>query len=388
MNKKIILIGIISIVSFSVFFGIFFTLHKIPESSPRSDSRSGSDTSYYFIAIHNEPHHGKSDSEEKILQSYHTLTQMVEKADEYNIKLTLMFTAQWVSVLEKDPQKIAQIKKWAANGHEIAAHHHSIYHGNWDGYTDVSKEEAIAQRKEQGFTPEPYIGTLDAFITTLQKINPDIRSGCLNDEQDKNDLPDAIIYDTCSNFKNFGTPGEVSNDIDAQKGDNVYVSVGTWKNIERKWLAHANISTKEKEANAETVFKNLDSLHVYGVITHSVDTQAEHYYTYLEFLHQHDQNGEKSKTVSNIIEERILPEEQLTFEQLEKKYPPKTHSKSIGGKCGDNECDAMEQNNDNLCPQDCMDSETEIKAVNNKCGDGICDSLEKKNIKLCPQDCK
>ncbi|MFZ2603265.1 MAG: hypothetical protein WAX79_04600, partial [Candidatus Omnitrophota bacterium] len=71
---------------------------------------------------------------------------MVKKANGYNIKLTLMFTAQCADYISERPERTTEFEKWKKHGHEIAAHHHSIYHANWDGYTNYTKEEAEAQR--------------------------------------------------------------------------------------------------------------------------------------------------------------------------------------------------------------------------------------------------
>ncbi|MCI5146815.1 MAG: hypothetical protein D3923_15145, partial [Candidatus Electrothrix sp. AR3] len=191
---------------------------------------------YYFITIHNEPfNHEQGIS--KIKESYPILQQMVDKADTYHLKLTIMLAASWTDYILASPKKKAELASWQANGHEIAAHHHSIYHpGVWDGYSIFSPVKAKQIRRNRDHEPETYLGTMHNFIAKLQRINPALKSGCLNDEQNKNVLPDEILYDTCSGFANYGEGGQRQNDFDPEKGKNAYLTVGTYKGIERKWL--------------------------------------------------------------------------------------------------------------------------------------------------------
>ncbi len=94
---------------------------------------------YYFVAIHNEPNHmlGGEEMREK---AYPVLEQIVDKANEYNIKLTIMFSAQMADMIAENPERLAKIKEWEKQGHEISAHHHGVRHSNWDGYTDYTEE--------------------------------------------------------------------------------------------------------------------------------------------------------------------------------------------------------------------------------------------------------
>lgn len=323
---------------------------------------------YYFIAIHNEPVH-HAGGEAMLARDYETLKKMIERANEYNIKLTLMFTAQWAEYISESPERMADLEEWKKQGHEIAAHHHSIYHGNWDGYTDYSQEEAEAQRISQNCTPEEYLGTLDDYMAALKKINPNIKSGCVNDEPDKNEMPDGIIYDTCSGYANRGEVGRRGAVMNPEEmGKNEYVSVGVWKNITRKWLTHFQITTAEREGKAEKLFLTLNSSQVYGAVTHSVMGEQEaQFYEFLEFLHSKDPNAEKSRTVAEIIEQKLLPEKNLSPALVSAKYPVFASCSQYTGapanqseKCGDEICDSFEKANPNLCPKDCQEEIPQI----------------------------
>jgi hypothetical protein len=277
---------------------------------------------YYFIAIHNEPYHFPG-GDRKLAQEYETLRRMIAKANLYNIKLTLMFTAQWADYISGSSERMAELESWKEQGHEIAAHHHSIYHGNWDGYTDYSREQAEAQRIEQGFEPEEYLGTLEDYINKLKILNPDIKSGCTNEEHDKKEMPDTIVYGTCSGFANCGEVGERLSDTDPRKGRNEYILTGTVNDILRKWLTHYQITTPARQKSAQTVFISLNSSYVHGVVTHSASgVQEEEYYNFLEFLHSKDPEGNKSRTVSEIIEQRLVPERTISTDLLNQKFTP------------------------------------------------------------------
>ncbi|MBI4812434.1 hypothetical protein HY798_03290 [Candidatus Falkowbacteria bacterium] len=323
---------------------------------------------YYFIAIHNEPFHGFPNQTQMIVERYEKLKEMVAKADEYHIKLTLMFTAPWADYIAESSERMAELEEWKKEGHEIAGHHHGLYHGNWDGYTDYSEEEAKTIRKSQGKEPEKYLGILSDYIKELKKINPDIRSGCMNDDADKKDLPDEIIYDTCSGFANHGEAGVREADWSGpENGQNKYLTVGVYKNIERKWLKHNPVTTAERANDAEEIFISMDPVKVYGAVTHSNPEDLDGFYSFLDFAHSKDQKGAKSRTMSEIIEQSLLPEKRISDELINTVYGAKKEGVNAGaGKCGDGICGPIEKLDSNLCPADCKGPETQEKCEVNK----------------------
>lgn len=275
---------------------------------------------YYFITISNEPYNFAG-GRQRIEERYSLLRQMIEKANQYNIKLTLTFPAQWADYISESPERHADLELWKAQGHEIAAHHHSIYYENWDGYTDYSKEEAEDKRVKLGKTPGEYIGTLKDFINKLNKINPNIKSGCVNDEYDKKEMTKEIIYETCSGFINYGEPGRRENASNPEKGRNEYITVGEYKDFQRKWVISYQIINEERQKPAEAVFNSTGS-RIYGVDFHSTPNGAELYYAFLEFLHEKDTIGKKSRTVSEIIGQRVIPEKTISEEAINNSKPP------------------------------------------------------------------
>lgn len=285
----------------------------------------------YFIAVHNEPFHGDPHQEQKLQAAYSVLREMVSRADEYGLSLTLMFTPQWGTMIGSDPEKLAEVRSWEKNGHEIALHHHSIYHSGWDGYTDYSPDEARIERLKHTKIPEPYLGTLDDMIAALAPLNPDLQSGCANDEQDKVTLPSSITYDTCSGFLNTGIPGERSIGQENGKGVNDFVIVGDVKGTEHKWLSHHIIGVFDQERVAEQEIERMSQDSVFGAITHSSQKQAEPTYKFFTYIHSRDPLGNRSRTLSEIMNEHILPEITLSNDVVNARYPNERVTYDDGG---------------------------------------------------------
>jgi hypothetical protein len=73
---------------------------------------------YYFIAIYNEADNN-SGGEKNIAERFNYLEEMITKSDEYNIKLTLRFSAQWTAYIAGNPGRLAMLDEWKACGHQI-----------------------------------------------------------------------------------------------------------------------------------------------------------------------------------------------------------------------------------------------------------------------------
>lgn len=274
---------------------------------------------HYFLAIHNEPCHHPG-GEQLVARNYGLLRSMIQKADAFGINLTLMFSPQWAQYITASPHRMQEVARWQQTGHEIAAHHHSIVHGNWDGYSAYSREEAESTRCTRGHKPEKYLGTLDDFMSKLHSLDPDVRCGCLNDEGVKRALPDAILYDTCSGFANFGDPGRRLSDAVAEKGKNDYVSTGTVNGITRKWLCHSQTTSLDRVKNAKRVFSTMRS-GVYGSVNHSSPREQASFDAWLAFLHEQDPKGTMSRTVSEVIDQRLLPQKEIADAVLNASLP-------------------------------------------------------------------
>ncbi len=307
MDNKTIIASIIAILIIVVAICLYFVLYN-PEPGDR-EVEGSKQIPYYFIAVHNEPCCAGE-------RYYNALKQLVEYANNYNMKLTLMFSPQWADFILSDPKRKAEFEEWKKQGHEIAAHHHSIYHpGSWDGYSYLPEDEAIKIRQEYyeenygNYPPPrepPYLGNVSDFIAALKKLNPDMKSGCMNDEIDKNVFPDEIIYDTCSGYTTYGEPVKDQ----AGGGRNEFILSGTVNGIERKWISHKKVTNNAEEKASEKLFNSINS-GVYGAVTHSNPDQATDMMRFMDFIHEKDPTGEKSRTVSEIINQKLLPEKYI-----------------------------------------------------------------------------
>lgn len=269
------------------------------------------DLPYYFIAIHNEPavHAGAMEAQYKALQ------KIIQGADEYKIKLTLMFGTTWADYINNSATMLAEFNSWKANGHEISSHHHALKHpGFWDGYAPMEEQTALQIRGT--LKPgEKFLGSLEDFGQKISELDSTIKSGCLNEEEHKDEMANQIVISTCSGYKNSGVVGDKKADGAAGAGINDYVLVGSVNNIKRRWLSHAQVMSEVQLTSAKKDLANTAKSSVFGAVTHSLldanIDQVTPIINYMKILHEKDPTAKKSKTLSQIIEEKILPEKDL-----------------------------------------------------------------------------
>ncbi|HDY75539.1 MAG TPA: hypothetical protein ENH49_03350 [Candidatus Marinimicrobia bacterium] len=83
-----------------------------------------------FFEVHLEPRNANDDA-------FNSLNELVDAADGYGAKLTLLFTPPWAEMILSDDAKLNLITRWKQNGHEIGGHHHGPSVCSWDGYTNI-----------------------------------------------------------------------------------------------------------------------------------------------------------------------------------------------------------------------------------------------------------
>lgn len=268
---------------------------------------------YYFVAIHNEPSNKAPVTE----ASYEILKQYVQAADEYGISLTLMFGASWADLLT-DAERSATIEQWRLAGHEIAMHHHGVYHmPGVDGYTGIPMAEVGPILTSLGFQADEfkYKGDLDDLMAKLAPFGA-VNSGCANDEEDKRELPDAIVYDTCSGFANSGAIGTKKSDKDPTAGRNDYVLTATYNGIPRSWLSHQTVGGMSSAKQAQKSYGETAVGSVYGFVAHSTDNNTAGLLSTLAFLHEQDPTGSRSRTLREVVDQELLPSETLPADKL------------------------------------------------------------------------
>lgn len=261
----------------------------------------------YFVAVHCDP---------TATLEFDNVSTMIAAADKIGVKLTLMFSPQWADVIVGNGPHEAAISAWKTAGHEIAAHHHSPYHGGtWDGYTDLT-EAAWKALKPTG----TQVGTMNDWWTKVKTIDPGIQAGCLNEEKDKTDLHTNIKYSSCPGYYNFGAvPTRVVDGGEAQTGRNDFALKGkTVDGVQHYWLGHAIIGGKFF-ADAKAEMQKMTQ-GVFGVIVHTKTADVTQLGKWLSFLSEQDPGASRSYTLSEIFAGGLLPEMEISTEELSKVY--------------------------------------------------------------------
>jgi len=159
------------------------------KEEPAGEKQSGEYTiKTAFISIHMEPGSNPSTTEYPELH-WPDLVSLIALADEYNIKLSLVFNPQWAVYILDDEEKLALLRSWEVAGHEIGLHHHGPHHGSWNGYTD--QEEYKDDLK--------YIGSGEDMMSLLNQLpaSGQILVAGIGGEEDVDlDWPDGVIYET------------------------------------------------------------------------------------------------------------------------------------------------------------------------------------------------
>lgn len=147
-----------------------------------------------FVAIHMEP--GVGLEEQKNLTNPKTywsnLISLIETADKYNIKLTLLFNPQWAEYILQDNSRLTLLRSWEAEGHEMGYHQHGVTQGQnyWNGYTSVPSQQKGPH----------YFGTIEEAMSLLTQLpaNGKIYTAGVNiDDKDlQYDWPTGVQYRT------------------------------------------------------------------------------------------------------------------------------------------------------------------------------------------------
>ncbi|MBF0430087.1 MAG: T9SS type A sorting domain-containing protein [Fibrobacteria bacterium] len=279
---------------------------------------------YYFFAIHNEP----VKALDKIAESVSTLNFMADYAAERHIKLTLMISVSTAIFLGKTDPERTQLIKWKSQGHEIGGHHHAPHHpGVWDGFTSQSANDVLVYRESflqaqidsgkstyDGQFDFDYQGDLDSFMDVLDSnLGEKIITGCYNEEKEKRELPDAVLYTTCLGLPTSNSNNPITQNPAFYAAFSQWIAVASFGDIERK--AISNSLNKEDENNTELIkiFTRMTLLDnpagfVFGAVNHSNVEEKDNFVKLLDVISSSDPAGVKSRTVSEIINQQLLPE--------------------------------------------------------------------------------
>jgi len=284
---------------------------------------------YYFIVLHAED--GGFNS-----ANVGALINFIDKANDYNMKISLQFNPDWAAGIFKNSTLMGYINTWRGQGHEIGAHHHSIYHpGGWNGYSDYPEDEAweimgeystiVYGYNNSALTRNSYRGNMDNFMEVLMRINPTMNSGCATGAADWTEMPKEIIYDSCPKYLTHGPVGEIIENVhDPANGINEYVVTADIEGVKRRWVNHASVIKEKSIAEAIDTFDSMSS-GVYGIATHVttkpgerpspgtdyVGSQIGYLEIVMDYFHEQDPIGTKSLTLKEAITTLGLPEYEI-----------------------------------------------------------------------------
>ncbi|NIA29626.1 MAG: T9SS type A sorting domain-containing protein [Actinobacteria bacterium] len=144
-----------------------------------------------FFEVHLEPANANDGM-------FNALSNFVNLADQYKVKLTLLFTPPWAGMILEDSMKSSLLNQWRQNGHEIGGHHHGPSVCPWDGYTNLEvngEEFEIRQNKvpcpEIVRAQEKYLGDMNDYMELLNGLGT-IKTVTMSDEDV--DWPAGAVY--------------------------------------------------------------------------------------------------------------------------------------------------------------------------------------------------
>ena len=254
----------------------------------------------HFAAIHCDPGSGAAPE----LQ-YENLERMVARADQLSMRLTIMLTPQWADYISAAPARTSALDEWRQRGHEIAGHHHSVYHpGTWDGYSDLTEAERAQALGPRGRLLE-HTGSLVDLENILLSLIPDLISGCANGETDKRSIPASFRYDTCPGFyTSYSQPlGTRLDGSDPLAGQNDFMLSGWINGREHLFLNHGLISAPFI-AGSKAAYDAYEQ-GVWGVVVHTKDADVSALDEWL--THVAGAPRSRSVTVREAVESNAVP---------------------------------------------------------------------------------
>ncbi|MBI3693509.1 MAG: hypothetical protein HY238_01530 [Acidobacteria bacterium] len=247
-----------------------------------------------FFALHLEPTTAND-------TLFAAVVRLVELAERYKVKVTFEFTPQWAEMILADEKKLALLRKWQKNGHEVGAQHHPMFHpGGWDGYTDVDPKELKDTRIDavgRSRPREKYLGTMSDFMRLLNRLAAPERvvTGAFgrpptwSQVPARLEFPRGVFYET----EGIHEPPRPPRLIGRQHWELPMFFVGNDAMVLE--LSQMYEETKEMEGD------------IVGFITHEFNFQGapDVIERWFKFLQSKDPEGKHNKTVSQIMKERL-----------------------------------------------------------------------------------
>ena len=339
---------------------------------------------YYFIALQNGAYNF-SGGEAQLEESYKALQGMVKLADAQNARLTLLFSAQYAVYIATDPARLAELEGWKKTGHEVGAYHQGPDTRAWDGYSDLSGKELarFRKKKEEGAAVPGHL----EYFEALGRLEPGIRSGCMAGGADKKFIAAAPVHEIC------GRPED--------KGKNEFLSVAGGAEAGIKRLSSFNPGDKAGISAAKKEYFELQ-LGVYGVSFKSSPSEFGAFYSWLSFLRREDPQGLRSRTVSAVVDGKLLAAKEhkpapkagkaAKQEKAERTEKAENAERQTQPEVSRQEAPRLKPLPSNYGKVGSLVPERFLRKKNMEqrgyCGDGACDAFERDRPGLCPRDCR
>ncbi len=330
---------------------------------------------YYFITVRS----GAQDTE----QSHKVLREMVKLADTQHVRLTLLFSAQYAVYVSSDAARTIELETWKGTGHEAGAYHQGPGTLDWDGYSDLSGEELTRVRKGTEVSG-PVPNHLEYF-EALRPLNPGITAGCMMDRADKKFLAAAPAYETCLTPANSLKAAAGRADAGSD-GINDFLAAAPGRGEGKKRLSCSRPFDRAGMDAAKKAFSGM-AAGVYGAAFNSSPSEFGAFFAWLKFLKSRDPQGLFSRTVSGIVDQKLLPDTRAraaAVRATEKKTaaPPAAQKTEIPRlQKTHNPYSQVERM---LFGPERGGRQTQQRGY---CGDGLCDAVEKAGAGRCPRDC-
>ena len=297
---------------FTIWLLLNFVFIGCGSDSLSTNTNSNSQSKYTFVMIHFEAgYQGRLDDNLPInipqeymaidfgWQKYlfDTAKKLVQKADDYGFHLTLAFNPQWAEYILLDNEKINLVKQWQENGHEIAFHHHSIKHPDWNGYSN--DPNAVNN-------PTPFLGVVNTGLDIIKKLaSPtNVTSAMIGGLP--MDMPQS--YENTTKDLIFAGGNQYSsfmqyNQLRSLKPYKIIKNNGA----EVTYVTHRQLTSilenhtiNEALEIFKTEYNNMQNDEIYGVVFHCYDylEAEETYNNWFEFIKN---NNDTVKTVNEVI---------------------------------------------------------------------------------------
>ncbi|GEM_PF-2117435 len=277
----------------SIFLGCFFA--SVPSFFAQSPPAQS------FFVIHCDPGYATN-------LHFNRLRQMVDTATAHEVPLTLQFSPQWVDMILADTQKLALVRSWQAWGHEVAAHHHSIYHCYWDSLTNYPPDSIAFHQPISSNCPEGlYQGSMQSFWDALDVLAGDslLLTWSSSDEHPAVDMYPNVPYRTDGGRdepeQGFSNPYVKTHGPTTLDGQ----TYGPYTVCSIDYFFLENFADVQQMIDLYNDFAFSSQFEVVGVVTHVFNFQAainqpppNYFFTWIQFI-----EGKGCKTVRQILRE-------------------------------------------------------------------------------------